>query len=150
MGSGSSNQPKGILNYSIGSVAGGTNGAACDLDDFIDLKKEVSVDNADVDSCAFLTNSKVESALHKLQDSNGDYILSPYGTEVGKQQILSRKFVVSNNVPSDLTKGSGTALSAIIYGNFKEVLIGMWGSLEILVDPYTDFAKGTTGIRALQ
>jgi len=118
-GSGSSNQPKGILNYSIGSVAGGTNGAACDLDDFIDLKKEVSVDNADVDSCAFLTNSKVESALHKLQDSNGDYILSPYGTEVGKQQILSRKFVVSNNVPSDLTKGSGTALSAIIYGNFK-------------------------------
>ncbi len=149
-GSGSNSQPKGILNWGIGSVAGGTNGAACDFADFIDLKKEVSVDNADVESCAFLTNSKVEAAIHKLADSNGDYILSPYGTEVGKQQILSRKFVVSNNVPSDLTKGSGTALSAIIYGNFKEVLIGMWGSLEILVDPYTDFAKGTTGIRALQ
>ena len=29
-------------------------------------------------------------------------------------------------------------------------MIGMWGNLEILVDPYTDFAKGTTGIRALQ
>ncbi len=26
----------------------------------------------------------------------------------------------------------------------------MWGGLEILVDPYTDFAKGTTGVRALQ
>jgi len=26
----------------------------------------------------------------------------------------------------------------------------MWGNLEILVDPFTDFAKGTTGIRALQ
>ncbi len=26
----------------------------------------------------------------------------------------------------------------------------IWGSLEILVDPYTDFAKGITGIRALQ
>ena len=26
----------------------------------------------------------------------------------------------------------------------------MWGSLEILVDPYTDIAKGTVGIRALQ
>ena len=29
-------------------------------------------------------------------------------------------------------------------------MIRMWGNLEILVDPYTDFAKGTTGIRALQ
>ena len=97
-----------------------------------------------------LTNSKVESALHKLHDFNGDYILSPYVTEVGKQQILFRKFVVSNNVLSNLKKGSGTALSAIIYGNFKEVLIGMLGSLEILVDLYTDFAKANTGIRALQ
>ena len=45
-GSGSSNQPTGILNTSgIGSVAGGTNGAAADLDDFVDLIKEVSVDN---------------------------------------------------------------------------------------------------------
>ena len=26
----------------------------------------------------------------------------------------------------------------------------MFGHLEILVDPYTDFAKGTVGVRALQ
>jgi len=29
-------------------------------------------------------------------------------------------------------------------------LIGLYGTLEILVDLYTDFAKGTTGVRALQ
>ncbi|WP_320667415.1 phage major capsid protein [Prochlorococcus sp. MIT 1307] len=150
-GSGSSSQPLGILNTTgIGSVAGGTNGAAADLDDFVDLKKAVSVDNADLENCAFLTNAKVEGAVHKLKDSNGDYILSPYGAELGKQQILSRRFHVSNNVPSDLTKGSGSGLSAILYGNFKDLLIGMWGSLEVLVDPYTDIAKGTVGIRALQ
>ena len=61
-----------------------------------------------------------------------------------------RRFEVSNNVPSNLTKGSGTNLSAVIYGNFADLLIGLYGTLEILVDPYTDFAKGTTGIRALQ
>ena len=38
----------------------------------------------------------------------------------------------------------------MIYGNFADLLIGLYGTLEILVDPYTDFAKGTTGIRALQ
>ena len=45
---------------------------------------------------------------------------------------------------------SGTGLSALIYGNFSDLLIGMFGQLEILVDPYTDFAKGTVGVRALQ
>tara|TARA_Y100001968_G_scaffold259988_1_gene247417 strand:+ start:221 stop:412 length:192 start_codon:yes stop_codon:yes gene_type:complete len=41
-------------------------------------------------------------------------------------------------------------LSAILYGNFRDLYDGMWGSLEILVDPYTDFEKGTTGARAIQ
>ncbi len=67
-----------------------------------------------------------------------------------KQQILSKRFEVTNNIPSNLSKGSGSNLSAIVYGNFNDLLIGMWGSLEILVDPYTDFSKGTTGVRALQ
>ena len=150
-GSGSSNQPLGILNTTgIGSVAGGTNGLAPHLDHLLDLKKEVAVDNADVASCGFLTNAKVEAVLAKLKDSDSQYLLSPYGTELGRTQIAGRRFEVSNNVPSNLTKGSGTNLSAVIYGNFADLLIGMFGQLEILVDPYTDFAKGTVGVRALQ
>ena len=150
-GSGSSSQPTGILNTSgIGSVAGGTNGLAPTLDHLMDLKKEVAVDNADVASCGFLTNAKVEAVLSKLKDSQSQYLLSPYGTELGRSQIAGRRFEVSNNVPSNLSKGTGTNLSAIVYGNFSDLLIGLYGTLEILVDPYTDFAKGTTGIRALQ
>lgn len=57
---------------------------------------------------------------------------------------------VGNNVPSNLTKGSGANLSAVIYGNFVDLLIGLYGTLKILVDPYADFAKGTVGDRALQ
>lgn len=150
-GSGSSNQPTGILNTTgIGSVAGGTNGLAPTLDHLLDLKKEVAVDNADVASCGYLTNAKVEAVLAKAKDSQSQYLLSPYGAELGRSQIAGRRFEVSNNVPSNLTKGSGTNLSAVIYGNFADLLIGLYGTLEILVDPYTDFAKGTTGIRALQ
>ena len=88
--------------------------------------------------------------ISKLKDSNDAYHLSPYGSELGQSQIAGRRFVVSNNVPSNLTKGSGTGLSAIIYGNFADLLIGLYGTLEILTDPYTDFAKGTVGVRALQ
>ena len=72
------------------------------------------------------------------------------GGELGRSQIAGWRFEVSNNVPSNLTKGSGADLSAVIYGNFSDLLIGLFGTLEILVDPYTDFAKGTTGVRVLQ
>ena len=135
-GSGSSNQPTGILNTSgIGSVAGGTNGASPTMDHLLDLKKEIAVDNADVATCGFLTNAKVESVLGKLKDSQGQYLLSPYGAELGRSQIAGQRFEVSNNVPSNLTKGSGSNLSAVVYGNFNDCLIGLFGTPEILVDP---------------
>ena len=120
------------------------------LDHLLDLRKEVAVDNAEVATCGYFTNAKVESVLAKAKDSQSQYLLSPYGTELGSSQIAGRRFEVSNNVPSNLTKGTGSDLSAVIYGNFADLLIGLYGTLEILVAPYTDFAKGTTGVHALQ
>mgnify|MGYP003134685989 CR=1 FL=1 len=150
-GSGSSSQPTGILQTSgIGSVAGGTNGLAPTLDHIIDLKKAVSIDNADAASAAYVTNAKVEAVLSKLKDGNSAYHLSPYAGEIGRQQIASRRFEVTNAIPSNLSKGSGSNLSAILYGNFRDLYIGMFGTTEILVDPFSDFAKATTAIRILQ
>ena len=150
-GSGSSSQPLGILNTTgIGSVAGGTNGLAPTLDHMIDLKKAVAVDSADSASAGFLTNSKVEAALAKLKDDQNNYLLSPYGSEVGTSRLCGRKMVISENVPSNLTKGSGSNLSGILYGNFQDLIIATWGTLEVETDISTDFAKGTTGIRVIQ
>jgi HK97 family phage major capsid protein len=149
---GGSNEPNGILQTSgIGSVVIGTNGGAITLDKMLDLKQTVAVDNADLPTAGFLTNTKVENALSKLKDGNSQYLLSPYGGEIGQQQLANRTFMVSNNVPSNLTKGSSSGVcSAAIYGNFSDLLIGMFGSLELLVDPYTQFQSGGVGIRALQ
>ena len=150
-GTGSGNQPTGILNTTgIGSVAGGTNGAAPTLDNMLDLKAAVAVENADLPNSGFLTNSKVEAVLGKLKDSNGAYHLSPFGSDIGRQQIASRRLLVSNQVPSNLTKGTGSNLSAILFGHFPDLLIGMFGELEILTDPYTSFQSGTVAVRALQ
>ena len=88
--------------------------------------------------------------MHKLKDSNGDYILDPYGAELGQQQILSRRLEITNAMPSNISKGSGSNLSAILYGNFADLYIGLFGDLEILVDPFSDFSKGTTAVRILQ
>ena len=149
---GGSNEPSGILQTSgIGSVVIGSNGGSITLDKMLDLKQTVAVDNADLPSAGFLTNTKVENALSKLKDGNSAYLLNPYGTEIGQQQFAGRQLMISNNVPSNLTKGSSSGVcSAAIYGNFSDLLIGLFGSLELLTDPYTQFQSGGVGIRALQ
>lgn len=133
-GSGSSNQPTGILNTTgIGSVAGGTNGAAPTYSDIINLEREVAVDNADLGNLAFLTNPKVRAKLKgtALDSGSGLFVMQ------SNNELMGYKAGVSTQVPSDLTKGSGTALSAIIFGNWNDLMIGQWGGLDIVVDPYT-------------
>ena len=40
--------------------------------------------------------------------------------------------------------------SAIFFGNWGDLMIGMWGGLDILVDPYTASTTGTVRVIALQ
>jgi HK97 family phage major capsid protein len=153
-GTAANNQPRGILNTSgIGSVVGGTNGATITFDHLADLKREVAIDDADAPTAAFLTNSKVEAKLSKTQSTTGEYIIDPSGVASGAPTtVFGRRFAVSNQVPSNLTKGSasGTA-SAVIYGNFSDLLIGMWGATDILVNPFgTGYTNGDVEIRIMQ
>jgi len=54
-------------------------------------------------------------------------------------------------VPSNLTKGTNSGVcSAIIFGNFSDLVIGMWGGLDLMVDPYTGSSAGTVRVVALQ
>ena len=108
-----------------------------------------AVDSADQATAVFLINAKVEKALSKLKDSDNRYLLDPYASYLGEASLCGRRVVTSNNVPSNLTKGSGSNLSAIIYGDFSQLMIAMFSNVEVLVDPYSDFASGKVGIRAL-
>ena len=118
----------------LGSVAGGTNALASALDHLLDLKKGVAVDYADVASCGYLTNSKMESVPAKAKDWEKQYLLSSDGTELGRSQIAGRRFEISNDLPANLTKGSGTNLSAVIDGNVADLLLSLDGTLEISVE----------------
>lgn len=56
----------------------------------------------------------------------------------------------TNNVPSTLTKGASDDCHAIVYGNWPDLVVGMWGNgVELIVDPYTNFASGGVQIRVL-
>lgn len=147
-GSGSSNQPRGILNTSgIGSVAGGTNGAAPTWDNVVDLESAVANANAPANSLAYLTNTKVRGKLKRTQK-----FASTNGVEIWQGGELNGvRAEVSNQVPSNLTKGTSSGVcSALIYGNWVDLLIAMWGGLDMMLDPYTGATAGTKRVVALQ
>jgi HK97 family phage major capsid protein len=146
-GSGSSNQPTGILATSgIGSVAGGTNGAAPTYAHIVGLETQVAQDNADDGALNYLTNSKVRGKLLQTEkaSSTAQFVWGDNNTMRGYNAA------VSNQVSSTLTKGSSSVASAIIFGNFNDLLIGMWGGLDIALDNSTGSASGTVRVVALQ
>lgn len=151
-GSGSSNQPRGILQgIGIGSVVGGTNGAAPTWDHIVQLEEAVAALNADMGSLGYVTNPKVRSKLRRTQrfaSTNGEPIWSDPVDQTGMSRVAGYKAGVSTNVPSNFTKGSSSGIcSAIAFGNWSDLIVGMWGGLDILVDPYTNSTTG--GIRVV-
>ena len=152
-GSGASNQPTGILNTTgIGDVAGGTNGAAPDWADIVNIWKEVSKDNASFGSLAWLTNSDAIAKLAQTEKASNtaQYIVSALPDQNGLTAIAGVRAGVSNQVPNDLTKGTGSNLSAIIFGNFADLIIAEWGAVDVMVDPFTGGLAGTVRVRVLQ
>lgn len=148
-GSGSGNEPRGILNTSgIGSVVGGTNGLAPTWDHIVDLETQVAVSNADIGSLGYLTNAKVRGKLKRTFENGAG---SDRIWQKGEQPLNGYGAGVSNQVPSNLTKGTSSGVcSAILFGNWADLIIGQWGSLDLMVDPYTGSTAGTVRVVALQ
>ena len=131
---GGSNEPTGILGTSgIGAVAIGTNGGAPTWAMVNNLQRAVDIANANTGALSYLTNPKVTAKLRTTAKQSsgveGNFILGEMNT------LLGYGIASTNLVPSDLTKGttSGTC-SALIYGNFNELVIGMWSGIDIVVD----------------
>jgi HK97 family phage major capsid protein len=155
-GSGTSFQPLGIANQSgIGSIIGGTNGAALTIDHLIDMETFVASSNADENSMAYLANAKSVGTLKKLKSTTGEYLWSnsPLGQRTGTPGEINGYTVArSNQARSTLTKGTGTNLSEIFFGDWSQVLVGEWGVVEILPNPYAAgvYDAGGVELRVLQ
>ena len=147
---GGSNEPSGILqNSDAATVAIGTNGGAVTYAKVVDLVKEVEIDNAIIgDRPAFLTNPKVISKLRTIAKQGsgveGNFILDPNNT------MLGYGVESTNLVPSDLTKGTGTALSALIFGDFSQLMLGFYSGVDVVVDQASLSTSGGTRLAFFQ
>lgn len=155
-GSGAGNQPLGVVGQSgVGSVIGGANGASLTFDHIIALKYAVKVANAAQANLGFAINSKSIGYLSTLKASTGQYLWEPQGglTTASPDKLKGSPYAESQQLRSTLVKGaSGAICSEVIYGNWGELLIGEWGVMEVMVNPYdtAGFANGDVILRALQ
>lgn len=138
------NLSTGILATSgIGSIAGGTNGLAPTWAHITGLEKEVAIDDADIGKLAYLTNPKVVNKLKNTAiGTDQRMILAPGDKELNGYQLFRTTLV-----PSTLDKGGSTGVcSAIIFGNFEDLILAQWAGLDIVIDPYTDAKSGLVNV----
>ena len=145
-GSGSSGQPTGVLAASgVNDITIDTDGGPLTYNLLVQMETEVGIDNGLLDSTlAYVSNAKVQGKLKTIPQIAGyPYYLMNDG------KVNGYPFYMSNAIPSNLTKGSSSGVcSAIIFGNWSEVLVGSWGGLQLIVDPYSAKDKGVLEISA--
>lgn len=142
-GTGSSNQPTGILSTSgIGSVAIGTNGGPITWAKVVELETKVNAVNGNRGKLAYLTNAKVIGDLKTIERASNTARFLLEGDRINGYPIEW-----TNLVPSNLTKGtSSSKCSAMVFGNFEDLYIGHWGGIDVVVDPFTLAENGDVRI----
>jgi HK97 family phage major capsid protein len=146
-------QPTGIL---VGAgftqvVPLGTNGGNPTFQSMIQLEELLAKANADIGNLAYVTSPGGRSTL-KMTPKQGITQTSYYPIMVWEDgaDVNEHDAYATNLIPSNLTKGTGTALSAMIFGNWSDCMLAFWTGVDWLVDPYTGGPAGTIRIVVLQ
>lgn len=126
-GSGASNQPTGVVNTAgINTVSMGTDGAALtDYDPLIDAIYELHADNVP-NPTAGIHHPRTGRELAKLKDADGN----PLGVP---GMVSNIPLLATTAAPIDDTQGTATDASSIVYGDFRQMFLGMRESINIMV-----------------
>ncbi len=96
----------------------------------------MAADNADIGTMAYLINATSRGSAKTTEkfSSTGQTLWEQGNTMNGYRTEVSNQ-VASNDY---------------WFGNWADMLLGMWGGLDLMVDPYTGSTSGTVRIVALQ
>jgi HK97 family phage major capsid protein len=145
-GTGSANQPLGLLRTAgIGDVAIGATGGAPTSAVIHDLVRLVSDSNSDSVNNAFLSTPVMRTKLSGIARFSGSALPLWDGNT-----MIGYPAAVSSNVPSTLVKSTSSDCHGIIFGSWENMLIGEWGVIEIVVDPYSLKKQGMIEVTSYQ
>jgi len=137
-GTGSDGQPKGLFAHTgsdgVTVKALGATGAAMTYADLLSMVASVDTANAFA-SQGFLLSEKGAAKLEGTPKVTGQpvYCLDPAaGTCAG------RRYLSTSAVPDNLSKSSGTNLSAAAFGAWEYAVLALFSGVDVFVNPYAD------------
>lgn len=137
-GTGTEYQPKGLKNYSgINAVSFGTAGKPA-YAELVQMETEIALDNADVDNMSYAFNAAIRGHAKttlKFPGVNGSSPIWEPGNTVNGYET---------NVSNQIASGE------VFFGNWADLVVAMWGGLELRVDPYALSTSGGLRLIALQ
>jgi HK97 family phage major capsid protein len=154
-GSGSEAQPKGIINYAglTSTVAIGTNGGRFILDKATEMI--ANIDEADLLSSigrfGFLMRPMVKFGMktERVAQWNGQAAsagmptINPLVTDAALEQLLGYKIRTTTLISKTLTKGNSSTCSHVIFGDFSQLILGMWEGFEFKASDTAGNASGS-------
>ena len=134
-GSGSSGNPKGITNTTGINTVSLSSAAAPTFAEMIEMETSIRVDNALMGNLGYIVHPTNYGFLKSKEKASNTAQFVAVNDEInGYKAIVSPQLTVNNYV----------------FGNYADLLIGMFGGLDIVVDPYSNSTSGTVRVVALQ
>jgi HK97 family phage major capsid protein len=133
-----SSVPLGIRYQTGLGTANPTSGTAVNYADLIRFQSTVASSNALFDQFTYVCHPAISALLM------GKFTNATYGEAPLWGGALLDGTVVGKPAMSSLQITSGTILG----GDFSQVFLGEWGTVEIETNPYANFQAGIVGIRA--
>lgn len=132
-------QPLGLLNDpDVEVLSSGINGAAPSWEHVCALEYAVGARHGQMAAPAFLMHPALRQKMRTTPRASGqDFLMSG-------DQLLQKPVNVSAMLPTNLTKGTATGLTPLIFGDLSEIVVGFWGpaAVDLMVDP---MSRSTTG-----
>lgn len=150
-GQGSSGYPLGILNnIDVGVYSIGANGGAPTWTQIVAMEAFVAYFNADVGSLGYITDALTRGTLKTTAKIGTTFPIYLWNTEAPDFPVNGYPCAITNLLPQNLTKGSGTNLHSMIFGNWEDLVYAFWSGMDVIVDPYTSASQGAVNIVTLQ
>ena len=134
-GSGSSGNPTGITNTTGINTVSLSSAAAPTFAEIVSMESSLSVDNALLGDLSYIVHPTNAGTLKTTEKaSNTAQFVLTNGEMNGYPVVISPQLTANNYV----------------FGNFSDLLVGMFGGLDLVVDPFTNSTSGTVRVVALQ
>jgi HK97 family phage major capsid protein len=134
-GLGNTNQPQG-LKLITGINTEDFAAAAPTYAELVSMESKIAADNADIGAISYITNSTIYGGFKTTEkaSSTAQFVLEPGGTVNGYNVVRSNQ----------------VASGDVFLGVWNQMIMGMWGALDLQVNPYALDTSGGVRVTALQ